>query len=352
MTSAIDKINGQNDNSLFLYFYQCRLPLRTLLLECAALFHPAKPSRRKKDRIMASIDHIDLNSLTVFDSVVEAGSFTGAADRLGVAKAKVSVQIARLERQLGVSLFTRTTRQVTLTDAGRTLHDQCQPLLRGLSDALAEAGNELGELSGMLRISTTAQQASMSIGPALVEFSALHPRLQVDLRTGDRVADMVAEGIDLSFRMGWLRDSTQRAIKLSEFSQFVVASPAYLKRRGKPKHPRDLAGHGWIALSLLPTPLTWKFSHADGNDALVQMTSRMQVDSPSALLSLVEHGAGVTAMEELTIKESLEAGTIVKLLPAWALQKGGVYAVLPPGRHVPAKVRAFIDFYRAYLARN
>ncbi|UUZ47929.1 LysR family transcriptional regulator [Massilia sp. B-10] len=178
---------------------------------------------------MASLDHIDLNSLTFFDCVVEAGSFTGAADRLGVAKAKVSVQIARLERQLGVSLFTRTTRQVTLTDAGRALHDQCQPLLRGLSDALAEAGNQQGELSGMLRISTTALQASQTVGPALVEFAALHPRLQIDLRTGDKVADMVAEGIDLSFRMGWLRDSTQRAIKLATFRSSWWPRPAYLE---------------------------------------------------------------------------------------------------------------------------
>lgn len=301
---------------------------------------------------MASLDHIDLNSLTFFDCVVEAGSFTGAADRLGVAKAKVSVQIARLERQLGVSLFTRTTRQVTLTDAGRALHDQCQPLLRGLSDALAEAGNEQGELSGMLRISTTALQASQTVGPALVEFAALHPRLQIDLRTGDKVVDMVAEGIDLSFRMGWLRDSTQRAIKLRDFSQFVVASPAYLKQRGRPKRPEHLAQHDWLSLSLLPTPLTWKFSHADGKDVVVHMNSRMQVDSPSALLSLIEHGAGISAMEEMSMKESVDAGRLVKLLPAWSLQKGGVYAVLPPGRHVPAKVRAFIDFYRAFLARR
>lgn len=301
---------------------------------------------------MPTIDHIDLNSLTIFDCVVEARSFTGAADRLGVAKAKISVQIARLERQLGLSLFTRTTRQVSLTDAGRALHGQCQPLLRGLADALAEAGNEQGELSGMLRISTTALQATHSIGPALVQFAALHPRLQFDLRTGDRVADMVAEGIDLSFRMGWLRDSTQRAIKLGEFSQHLVASPAYLKRRGKPKRPHDLAQHDWVALSLLPTPLTWKFSRAGDEDAQVHMTSRMQVDSPAALLSLIEHGAGIAAMEELSLQTSLDAGTLVRVLPAWSLQKGGMYAVLPPGRHTPAKVRAFIDFYRAYLAKH
>lgn len=300
---------------------------------------------------MPKLDQIDLNSLTIFDCVAEVGSFTGAADRLGVAKAKVSVQVARLERQLGMALFARTTRQVTLTDAGRALHLQCQPLLRGLSDALAEAGNEQGELSGMLRISTTAQQAAQSVGPALVEFTARHPRLAVDLRTGDRVLDMVAEGIDLSFRMGWLRDSTQRAIKLGNFSQFVVASPAYLKAHGAPKRPEHLAQHAWVALSLLPTPLTWKFSHADGKDVVVHMNGRFEVDSPTTLLSLVEHGAGISALEEVTLKPALEAGTLVKLLPKWTLPEGGLYAVLPPGRQVPAKVRAFIDFYRAYLAR-
>ncbi len=300
---------------------------------------------------MSKLDQIDLNSLTIFDCVAEVGSFTGAADRLGVAKAKVSVQVARLERQLGMSLFARTTRQVTLTDAGRTLHLQCQPLLRGLSDALAEAGNDQGELSGMLRISCTAQQAAQSVGPALVEFAALHPRVQLDLRTGDRVADMVAEGIDLSFRMGWLRDSSQRAIKLANFSQHVVASPAYIKVRGRPKRPEHLAQHDWIALSLLPTPLTWKFSHADGKDVVVHMQSRLQVDSPGTLLALLERGAGIGALEALTLKAALEAGTLVTLLPKWTLPEGGVYAVLPPGRQVPAKVRAFIDFYRAYLAR-
>lgn len=301
---------------------------------------------------MALRDHIDLNALTIFDAVVEAGSFTGAADRLGVAKAKVSVQIARLERQLGLALFTRTTRQVSLTDAGSALHVQCQPLLRGLSDALAEAGSDQGDLSGMLRISTTVLQATHSIGPALVEFAALHPRLHVDLRTGDRVADMVAEGIDLSFRMGWLRDSTQRAIKLAEFSQHVVASPAYLKRRGSPKRPEHLAQHDWVALTLLPTPLTWKFSHADGKDVVVHMASRMQVDSATTLVGLVESGAGLTGLATMMAQDALNAGRLVTVLPKWTLPNGGVYAVLPPGRHVPAKVRAFIDFYRDYLARD
>ncbi|HEX8613138.1 MAG TPA: LysR family transcriptional regulator [Telluria sp.] len=299
---------------------------------------------------MAPLDQIDLNSLTIFDAVAEAGSFTAAAERLGVAKARISVQIARLERQLGVSLFTRTTRQVAPTEAGRALHAQCQPLLRALSDALAQAGSEQGELSGMLRISTTALQVAHSIGPALVAFMALHPRITADVRTGDKVADMVAEGIDLSFRMGWLRDSTQRAIKLGEFTQHVVAAPAYFDRRGYPATPQDLAQHDWVALSLMRTPLTWTFTDADGAQSVVQTNSRMQVDSPAALLALIEQGAGVTVMEGQTLRASLEAGTVVEVLAQWSLARGGMYAVLPPGRQAPARVRAFIEFYRDFLS--
>lgn len=300
---------------------------------------------------MATLDQIDLNSLTIFDAVAEAGSFTAAAERLGVAKARISVQIARLERQLGVALFTRTTRQVAPTEAGRALHAQCQPLLRGLSDALAQAGSDQGALSGMLRISTTALQVAHSIGPALVAFMALHPRITADVRTSDKVADMVAEGIDLSFRMGWLRDSTQRAIKLGEFTQHVVASPAYLQRRGTPATPQDLAQHDWVALSLMRTPLTWTFTGADGAETAIQTSARLQVDAPAALLALIEQGAGVTVMEGQTLQASLKAGTVVELLPQWSLPRGGMYAVLPPGRQAPARVRAFIDFYRDYLAR-
>jgi DNA-binding transcriptional LysR family regulator len=295
---------------------------------------------------------IDLNSLKYFDSVVNTGSFTRAADRLGVAKAKVSVQIARLEQQLGVALLTRTTRQVLLTDAGRSLHQDCQPLLRGLEDALAQAGSEQGELSGTLRLSTTTIHATQSVAPAIARFAVLHPALRVDLRTGDRIADLVADGIDLSFRMGWLRDSSQRAIKMGEFRQFVVASPAYIAQHGRPKTPAQLADHEWIALSLMSTPHTWKFEHPEHGAETVHVKSRIQVDSPATLLSLVAAGAGISVLEENTIRQALAAGELARLLQAWSLPAGGIYAVLPPGRHVPPKVRAFIDFYREFLKRN
>jgi DNA-binding transcriptional LysR family regulator len=293
---------------------------------------------------------IDLNCLTVFDKVVEAGSFTGAAERLGVAKAKVSVQVGRLERALGVALFTRTTRQVLLTDAGRALHAQCKPLLRGLDEALNEAGSETGELTGTLRVSATVLHAVQSVAPAIAQFAARHPALQIDLRTGDRISDLVSEGIDLSFRMGWLRDSSQRAIKLGQFRQFVVASPGYLEQHGRPTRPAQLAEHAWVTLSLLPAPNTWTFEQEGAKKETVHMKSRIQVDSPATLLTLIEQGAGISILEERTLKASLDAGRLVRLLPKWQLPEGGVYAVLPPGRHVPARVRAFLDFYKSFIA--
>jgi DNA-binding transcriptional LysR family regulator len=298
---------------------------------------------------MPTLDQIDLNALSIFSAVVEAHGFTAAANRLGIAKAKFSVQISRLEQQLGTSLFTRTTRQVTLTDAGRHLHEQCQPYLLGLQDALTHIGAAQGELTGILRISASVVHASQSVAPALARFAVLHPQLRIDLRTGDRVSDLVSDGIDLSFRMGWLRDSSQRAIKLGEFKQYIIAAPAYLKKHGTPKHPQELKDHAWIALSLLPAPLTWKFIDDKAQVETVHMKSRIQVDAPSALLALLQNACGISAMEEMSSQAAIAAGKLVRLLPQWTLPVGGVYAVLPPGRHVPAKVRAFIEFYREFI---
>jgi len=301
---------------------------------------------------MFSPDQIDLNTLVIFDAVVEAGSFTAAANRLDVAKAKISVSIGRLEQQLTCSLFTRTTRKIMLTEAGRLLHEQCQPLLLGLREALTQASSEQvndGELTGVLRLSATVNQAAQSLAPAIAKFALLHPRLRVDLRTGDRISDLVSDGIDLSFRMGWLRDSSQRAIKLGEFKQVMVAAPSYLKQFGKPKQLQDLRQHEWIALSLLQTPLTWKMTDSNGETETIHVKSRIQVDAPNALLSLVQHGAGISVMDERTAQAAIDAGALVRLFSQWALPVGGIYAVLPPGRLVAAKVRAFIDFYRDFI---
>jgi DNA-binding transcriptional LysR family regulator len=301
--------------------------------------------------VMATSTGSDLNALPVFAAVAEAGGFTAAAQRLGIAKARVSVDIARLETQLGATLFTRTTRRVALTDAGQALYAQMVPSLRGLQDALAQAGGG-EELRGTLRISAAVDYAAHTVAPAVAAFAAQHPGLEIDLRTSDRIVDMLKEGIDVALRMGWLRDSTLRAAKLGDFEQHVVASPAYLERMPRILNPADLATHEWVALSLLPAPLTWTFTSAKGRRRVVRVNARLRTDSVGALRGLLQSGCGVSVLDQFSTQEMLSSGQLVRVLPGWTLPRGGLHAVYPPGRYVPAKVRAFIDFYSDWLARR
>ena len=292
---------------------------------------------------------IDLNDLVVFNAVVEAGGFTAAAERLGVAPAKVSVEISRLESRLGTTLFTRTTRRVVLTDAGQALHDESSPLLQQLLSTVENVRSAKAELTGTLRIAAPVDYGGQLLAPALVRFAALHPALHVDLRTNDRVSNLVAEGIDIAIRLGWLRDSSMRAIKLGEFDQYVVASPQYLRQAKRPRAPEDLIGLDWIALTLLPAPLTWKFISRQGETRTIQLKSRIKVDSPGTLRSMIRHGAGVTVLDQYSAQQGMESGQLVRLLDNWSLPAGGIYAVYPPGRHIARKAHAFIAFYQEYL---
>jgi len=298
--------------------------------------------------IMATGAGTDLNALPLFAAVAETGSFTAAAQRLDVAKAKVSLAVSRLEAQLGTQLFSRTTRRVELTQAGQTLYARCVPALRAVQDNLAQLEGD-GELSGTLRISAAVEYAAQTVSPAIAAFAATHPRLEIDLRTSDRVVDLLKEGIDVALRMGWLRDSSLRATRLDGFEQHVVASPAYLKHAPTITHPSDLAQHEWIALSLMPTPLTWKFTSTKGQVRTVRVGGRMRTDSVAALRALLLQGCGVSVMDQFSTEAALRSGALVRLLPGWSLPRGGIHAVYPPGAHVPAKVRAFVDFYSAWL---
>jgi len=299
---------------------------------------------------MALPGRIDLNDLLVFQAVAETASFTAAAARLGVATAKVSVEINRLESRLGLTLFSRTTRRVALSDAGQALYEECRPLLHGLEEALERAGSGQDQLTGTLRISTTVDHASLSLAPALAVFARRHPQLGIDLRTGDRVIDLVEEGIDLTIRLGWLRDSSHRALKLVDFDQYVVASPGYLRDAAAPASPQDLAQLDWIALTLMPAPLTWQFTQAGGATHTVHFRSRLRVDSPGAMRALIESGAGISVVDQFSAAEGIRSGRLVRLLPDWSLPRAGIHAVYPSGRQVPPRVRSFLDFYRDYLA--
>lgn len=300
---------------------------------------------------MARPESTDLNALLVFAAVAEQRSFTGAAEQLGVAKARVSLVIGRLEKQLGQTLFARTTRRVVLTEAGEALYEQGVPPVRAAQDALARFGAG-GELQGVLRIAAPVEYAGQTLAPSLPVFAALHPGLEIDVKASERVVDMVREGIDVSLRMGWLRDSTLKAVRLGDFAQHLLASPSYLARSPRIAQPADLAKHEWVALSLLPSPLTWKFQSARGQVRTVRVAGRMRTDSVASLRGILAAGWGVSVMDEFSAAPAVAKGELVRVLPQWTLPRGGVHAVFAPGRHVPAKVRAFVDFYRNWLAER
>lgn len=290
----------------------------------------------------------DLNALPLFLALARAGSFTGAAERLGCNKSKISLSIKRLEQRLGVALVTRTTRQVQLTEAGERLLAGLTPLFSELEGLLDQVETDQQTLQGELRITAPEDFAAQVVSPAVVAFSERHPQLEIELRTGDSVADMVKEGIDLAIRLGWLKDSSLRATRLGEFEQFLVASPAFMASHGPVSHPRDLAALPWVTFTPLPSPLTWTFSRADER-CTVRMQGALKANTTAVTKQLLLQQAGLSVLADSIAADELERGGLQRVLPDWDLPGGGIYAVYPPGRHTPAKVRAFVEFLRERL---
>lgn len=290
----------------------------------------------------------DINLLHVFAAVYEAGSFTGASERLNASKPSVSIAISRLEQQLQVTLFRRTTRQVAPTPESHRLYAEALPLLQALQEKLRSVSKRYEEASGRLRISATIEFLEHRLAPALAAFTRSYPRVVLDVQISDQARDMVRDAIDLSFRLGWLNDSTVRAVKLEHFAQHLVAAPAYLEEAGVPETPEALTRHAWINLSILPHSLTWTFFHPTEGQRTVQMNQRMRTDSTQGLCALLRQGMGISVVDELSIALDLESGRLCRVLPQWSLPSGGVYAVYPPGRLVSPLSSLLVGFYREF----
>lgn len=296
-------------------------------------------------------NEINLNRLAVFVALVRAGSFTAAAEQLGLTKAMVSQHLAKLERELGVTLLLRSTRRMSLTEAGARFHADCVRLLADAEAAIERVGSNRDTPSGTLRLTTSTDYGMAVVAPALASFCQLHPQVQVDLAIGDRISDLIAERFDLAIRLGWLRDSSMHATRLGSFRQLVVAAPAYLSVHGTPRRPEDLAAHGWIAMSVLATPLRWTFVSGSGHRRSVRMRQVAQANNAAAVRAMVLAGAGVAVLPDYLAEEDIRSGRLTVLLARYRLPQGGIHAVYP-GKQPPAKVRSFIDHLRERLARS
>lgn len=295
---------------------------------------------------MTDVRDVNLNRLAIFVAVVEAGSLTAAAARLGLAKAMVSTHIQRLEREVGASLLVRTTRQLKVTEGGRAFYDASCRILAATEEALSAVSGASAPVRGTLRVSAPNDYGSLVVTPALVELRHAYPELDVELICNDSYVDLIADGIDVAIRLGRLTDSNYRAVKIGGLVKWLVASPAFVEQWGKPRSPAALAKWPLVAMSVLPRPLTLELRRTNGDMKTVRCASSLAVNTADAARAAVLSGGGFGLLTDFSIAADVEAGRLVRLLPDWATVPAGIHAVFPPTSYPSAKVRALIDIFR------
>ena len=281
-----------------------------------------------------------------FVQVVDQGSVTGAARAMRLAPSAVSRRVKELEARLGTQLLIRTTRRMSLTEAGRTFHERCRRILADLDDAETEASDRHAALGGTLRLAAPATFGVAHLAPILVDFMRAHPDLTVDADFSDRHVDLVAEGFELAVRIGALRDSSLIARKIADVADVVCAAPALLERHGRPAHPEDLGD--WPALCYTGTdrPDIWRWRAPDGTAGTIQLNVRMRANNGSVLRQAAIAGMGVVRGPSFIVHDAIERGELVPLLTDHRWSELAIYTIYPPTRHLSARARAFIDFVR------
>ncbi len=284
----------------------------------------------------------DLKRMAIFSAVVEAKSFSEAARRLGIAKSAISKHVSLLEDHLDVRLLNRTTRRLSLTEAGERFYQSCARIVSEANEATRDVKRLHEQAVGTLKISSTVAFGTKHLVPLLSDFHQQHPDLKVDLMLADDVVNIIEEGIDLAIRIGWLPESNLVARRLFTAPRIVVATPEYLKKHGTPQTPTELVNHNWILVTLLPSPQRCTFKR-NGQQQTVHMMSTTRTNSIGASLAFVRNGDGITAVSSYLLKDDLESGRLVPLLTEYETDEVGVFAVYPDRHHIPAKVRLFID---------
>jgi DNA-binding transcriptional LysR family regulator len=286
----------------------------------------------------------NLDGMTVFARVVEERSFSGAARKLGMSKSAVSKHVTKLEDNLGIRLLNRTTRRLSLTDAGSTFYQHCARVVEEIETAEHALTDLRGTPRGTLRISAPLTFGQMYLPQLVTDFMEKYPGLHVDIHLADHMVDLVAEGIDMAIRITRLKDSSLIARKLADFNGHVVASPGYLAEYGEPKTPQELAEHRTISYTNVPSPNIWDFEGPDGQVS-VRVNPVMSCNNGEFTSVAAIRGLGIAREPEFIVAEALSEGRLVRILHDYdPLSSGGIYAVYPERRHLPSKVRVFIDF--------
>ena len=283
-----------------------------------------------------------LHLVRAFVAVIEYNSFARAAESLGVTPSSVSRMVKALERELGVALLNRTTRAMSLTDAGQRYYGECGAALAQLRGAYEMLRDEQALPRGKLVVSAPVAFGHSHVVPHLAGFLASFPEVQLELRLSDGYVDLVAEGVMLALRIGRLKDSSLVAHKLLDNRRILVASPTYLQRHGMPRRPEDLAGHECLVSSANQDGAVWRLFRQDEQHT-VEPRGRFKGDSADAIRRLCIDGLGIAFHSAVTMQSALAAGTLVQVLPEWSGRETGVYCVRPQ-RRLGAAAAAFVKY--------
>ncbi len=285
-----------------------------------------------------------LANMDAFVRVAETKSFSEAARRLRSSKSLVSRQVAALEAELGVRLFHRTTRSLSLTEEGRGYHAQVARILTEIEEANLSVSKLQAAPRGRLRVSAPMSFGILHIGPAIHDFLARYKEVELDLSLNDRFVDVVDEGFDLAIRVGRLSDSSLVTRKLGQYRMMLCASPTYLKQRDALRDPDDLKQHQCLCYSTNSLVPEWQFVSKDGKPWSVQINGPLHANNGDVLRAAALQGLGIVYLPSFIVGPDVQASTLATLLPEFVPTDTAIHAVYPSSRHLSPKVRAFIDF--------
>lgn len=293
-----------------------------------------------------------LQQFIAFAETAKHGGFAAAAREQGVAPSTLAKAVGRLEVALGVKLFHRTTRQVTLTPDGERLYQRCQRVLAEVEDLQAEASGSRAMPMGTLRIDLPVYYGKTFVMPLLADLAERHPQLRLDVRMTDTQVDLVRDGIDLAVRIGALNDSSLVARRIDRQHLVLCASPAYLARRGTPRRVEDLGGHAAIVFRL-PTSgrdRPWQLRQR-GQPVTLQPAPQVRVNETEGLLAAVKLGLGICQLPDMLAQQELARGELVELLPSCRPEAMPIHVIYPSGRLLPARVSVAIEALTALRHR-
>jgi len=293
----------------------------------------------------------DLNLMATFARVVEAGSFSEAARRMGTSRSAVSKAVAKFEKSLGAHLLNRSTRHLSLTEVGASVAEHCTRMLEEANEAEKLVGSMSSEARGILRVSASVAFGTLHVAPALARFLPLHPELKIDLSITDRRVNLAEEGYDIAINVTGEPPPNVVARPLAPVRRKLCATPDYFLRNGIPLTPNDLVRHNCLDYTRSGEPGRWRFTGPAG-EIVVPVNGTLHVDDDEALSQAVLGGLGVGLLPTFIIGQDLREGRLQAVLSEYIAVERHVYAMYLPTRHLPSKVRVFIDFLLAHIGEQ